>query len=459
MTARFLAMALCAGWLPALPVLAQEPPPAVAEAAATVEDPAAFAARIAAAVDQHPAVLAAIAAQREARQAKREAGAAFRPSLDFDLTGDGSIAREFEDDFDNIVERSRPRARANARLTGNQLLYDAGETAARVDGAQARAQVAEQAVFGTAAEIALAAIGAYHQVVQNRGLISVGEEFVARHREILAQVTRRFNEGVGARRDVARVQARLADAEARLAGFERGLAEAESRYFELFGEAPPVLLLPSPIVSDAASQDAAIALGTAAHPDIAAARYRALAAEQDYRAAQAGRLPSISLGLDATKFDLGEERADFDIRGRLVMNYNLYSGGAGSARRAQALQRWRQAQHQEEQVRREVARDISIAFREMEVLRERLLVLRRALDANEEARAIYLEQFRVARGTLLDVLESEDDYFNAANAYLRGLVEAEMARFALMAETGELLEKLDIGFSFAEAGDLFGSGR
>lgn len=430
-----------------------------APGAAAVEDQASFAARIAAAVDQHPSVLSAIAAQRAARQAKREARAAYRPTLDLNLAGDGSLAREFEDDFDNIVERSRPSARANATLSGNQLLYDSGATAARVGGADARMGASEQAVLTAAAEVALAAVAAYHQVVENRSLITLGEELVARHAEILAQVERRFNDGVGARRDVARVQARLADAEARLSGFARGLAEAESRYVELFGEAPPALLLPAPVVSSAANQDEAVDLGIANNPDIRAARFRAEAAREDYRAERAGALPSISLGIDATKFDLGEERADFDVRGRVVMSYNLYSGGAQTARTAQALQRWRQSEHDEESARRAVERDVSIAYREMEVLDERRTVLERALRANEEARAIYLEQFRVARGTLLDVLESEDDYFNAAASYLRGSVEAEMARFRLLAQTGELLDKLDISFTFADAGGLFGKGR
>ncbi|RME68503.1 MAG: hypothetical protein D6782_01035 [Alphaproteobacteria bacterium] len=435
------------------------PPPPPLAIATPSEDPAAFAARIGAAVNQHPAVLAAIAAQRAARQARREARAAFRPSLDLNLTGDGSIAREFEDDFDNIVERSRPRARANATLSGNQLLYDAGGTSARVEGAEARIGESEQAVLTAAVDVALAAVAAYHQVVESRALIMLGEEFAGRHRDILAQVEQRFREGVGARRDVARVEARLADAEARLSGFERSLAEAESRYLELFREAPPPLLLPAPVASAASSEDEAIALAVGNNPDVEAARYRAEAAAKDYRAERAGALPSVSLGIDATKFDLGEERTDFDIRGRVVMRYNLYTGGAQSARMAQALQRWRQTQHDEERARREVERDVTIAFRTRAVLARRVEVLERALRANADARAIYLEQFRVARGTLLDVLEAEDDYFNAAVVYLRGLIEAEMARFRLLAQTGELLDKLDIRFSFAEASDLFGSGR
>ena len=53
-------------------------------------------------------------------------------------------------------------------------------------------------------------------------------------------------------------------------------------------------------------------------------------------------------------------------------------------------------------------------------------------------------RFRVARGTLFDVLGAESNYFGIAARYIQTLTELDTARYILLARTGKLLTAIDV---------------
>lgn len=420
------------------------------------EQPGIFTDLVREAVENHPRVNAAISGYREAKQARREVRARYLPTIDLDVGGDASFTREFEERFDNIVERSRDPARADVVLRGEQRLYDGGETRARLNSSDATIDAREGDVDTTALEVAVEAASVYLNVLRLRHNLDLAHEFEDRHLAILDQVQTRYDEGVGALRDVARLRARLADAAAIRANIERAIAAAESRYLELFKEMPPATLLtPEPMDSAAVSVDQAIEIAYRHNPILRASAAETDAARFQLRAAESEYLPSVSFSVDATKFEVFDGRSDYDVRGRLAVTYNIFSGGARSSRRNQALHRFKRSEFDEENARQEINRDIATAFRELEVLESQVSVLERAQTANREARDLYVEQFRIARGTLLDLLQAEADYFNATIAYTDGVWDRDVAKYRLLSLTGELLEKFGIQFSFTDAQNLW----
>jgi outer membrane protein, adhesin transport system len=77
-------------------------------------------------------------------------------------------------------------------------------------------------------------------------------------------------------------------------------------------------------------------------------------------------------------------------------------------------------------------------------LEQQLEAVEAAYIANRQARDIIAERFRAARGTLFDVVAAEDEYFEAATAYIQSLTELDAARYILLSRTGRLLEALRI---------------
>jgi outer membrane protein, adhesin transport system len=421
-------------------------------------DPVAFQSQLAQAVQKHPAVLEAIAGQREAGSRTAELKAGLLPTVSFDLATDNSLTRRFTDANGNRIEALRPKNRVDGILSGQQLITDFGATRHRIKGSKLREGAAKFEVNAVAAEIAIEAVSAHSRLVELQTLTKLGDVFLKRHRQILADTKLRFEQGYGPGGDVARVEAYLARAEGQIAGIARDLASGRARYRSAFDtEAAAALLRVQAPRSSAVTQVEAEAIAEKSNLDVQRAQAISQSAGEDYAAAKADRLPRLSLALDATKFNVFNGSSDYDVRTRIVGQYPLFNGGRTSARSAQALQRTQAADQAEVRARSEAVRDVSIAFEEVKALDVQVASLKRAYDANIKARDFFVEQFKVARGSLLDLLQAEQDAFEATSQYTGGLSALDVARYKLLQQTGELLPAIGVKFSFNSAQDLFGA--
>ncbi len=414
-------------------------------------------AALGAAVNQHPRVLEAIAEQRGARQNTVEVRASLLPTIDAGLSLDQSLARDFGTGDSNRLEQFRPRQRIDATITGQQLITDFGATRHRIDAAKAFDVAAQASARLVATEIAVNAASAWDQLVLAQTQIKLGDAFLARHEQILRDTQTRFDQGVGPKSDVARVTAYVATAQGQLARLRRDLASAKARYREVFNTPAPDLLdrLPDRR-SQASTMEEALQLAATSNPASARAKSLTSRADADYAAARADRLPKFSVQIDASRFNAFDSNADYDVRGRLVSRYPLFSGGARGARAAQALQRFQGAQAAQARATSELERDATISFEEVTALEEQTQTFRQAYQANADARGFFIEQFKVARGSLLDLLQAEQDTFEAGLAYARSITELTFARHALLARTGELLPSIGVTLSFATPETLWG---
>ena len=405
---------------------------------------ATFREAVAGAALRHPRVSEAVAARREARGVRMEARSAYFPRIDFNLISDHSLASDFHQDRDTVIERSRPESRTDAQIAGEQLVTDFGATSNRVAAAGAREKASQADVRRIASDVALRAIAAYYDVLAYQALVDIGQAYVSHHRDILDKARARFQQGYGSDGDVARAEAYAAEAENRITQFERQLAAARARYAEATGMEPPLRL--------ARPSDPAVAAGTyeemlsasMENPRIEAERSRAEGARREWRATRADEWPRLSTVLDATQYDVLESYHDYDVRGRIVLRYGIFGGGRLRSRTDQALQRFRQAESVVERVENEVERDATIAWREAALLERQIPLLETSYLSNRRARDLLSEQFRVARGTLIELLRAEQDYFSAAAAYIQGSADRDLARYALLERTGRLLSYLGI---------------
>ncbi len=398
----------------------------------------AFQAAVRAAVVRHPTVGSAEASTDEAEARRTEVRAGLFPRLDLQLVVGRSVARDFGANT-AIVESLQPRSRSDVSLRGDQLLWDFGATGRRISGASAalRSAVAESERVATATT--LRAVAAWYDVLMFQSLADMARASVSRLQAIAGDTRTREQAGLGSGGDVARAEAGLADAIGRAVRIDRALADARARFGEAFGEAPAQRLdWPSSPASVATSTDAAVTMSHAA-PGVVSAAARAESAAAEARATGADRLPRLSVGFTATRYDVFARNRDYDVRGQFVLRQSFGLGGAEAARVAQARARARAAHFDEEQAKAEAERDATAALADSQLLDRNLAALEDAYRANRRARDVTVEQFRLSRGSLLDVLRVEQDFAAAASTYLQGAIERDVARYTLLARTGEIL--------------------
>ena len=418
---------------------ARDPLLAFAHHAAPAEP---FLAQLGQAVEAHPAVAAAIAGSEVSEGVRTEVRAGLFPQLDARLVASRAVARDFGDRT-AIVESLTPSKRTDAILTGNQLLVDFGATGNRIAAANDRIAAAKAEVGRVAGETALQAVTATYELLGYQTLVEISDANIARQQQILGDVRLRVSQGVGAAGDVARAEAVLADAGAQRARFARQYERARASYRAVMGSDPPQRLERSlPPRSGAISLDMAEAMGRET-PAVAAARRRAEAARHDYRATRADGLPRLTAGLDARRYDVFTG-SDYEVRGTFILSQSLFAGGAQRGRIAQASATARQASFAADDLAANGERDAGTAFTDVASLAESAAALEAAYVASRRARDTYVEQFRVSRGSLLELLRAEQDYVATAGNYVQGVIELDIARYTLLVRTGEMLPAIGV---------------
>ena len=174
-----------------------------------------FRAFIAAAVERHPATREYQAMTEEARQVVAEAHERQLPSVDLSITSYRVIARDFSNDQNNIIERSRAPQRTDALLSVNRDPVRSGARggfrvlAAGRPPARRRGRGRERAPTGPRSD----AVAAWYDVFAYRALVALSETFVANQKELREAVEQRITQGVSAPGDVAQVDTYLASAQ------------------------------------------------------------------------------------------------------------------------------------------------------------------------------------------------------------------------------------------------------
>lgn len=397
---------------------------------------------IGAAVMRNPGLGEAIAQRDEAQAARNEARARQYPTLDIAVSSFRVVSRRFSDDPQNLLERQRPAFRTDATGRLQQPLMDFGASSSRIRAGNKRLEAAIAGIEDSSTQIALRAIAAWCNIYGYRALVKLGEAFAASQAALRDKIAERIKSGVAAPADAAQVESYIASSNAQLSDFRRPLANAEAQYIELVGRPAPVALGRAPPPDLAILSSASLGDDAGALPAVRAARSIADAAAQELKAAKSEQLPALSFGFDVGRYGFIENNGDYDARASLSLNFRLFGGGA--QRVAQYAARAHGADARFRRTRAEAERDANIAWTDVVALEESRAAIEDNYIASRRSRDVLVERFRVARGTLFDVLGAEANYFSVAARYVETVTELDAARYVLLARTGKLLNLLGI---------------
>lgn len=395
------------------------------------------------AVLTNPEVSARFHAYRAAIDAVDIARAAYRPRLDLNA----SVGR----DSDRISSRSpegESLSRNGIALSLTQLLWDGLGTQRDIDrvGHERLARYFE--FIDTTEQTALEAARAYYDVLRYRRLVQLAEDNYVQHKYASLQIDSRFKAGVGRGVDLEQANARLALAESNLSTELANLHDVTARYQRIVGEAPPAQLPTAAALTralPASSQDAtnaAIRQSAAVSASIEALR-SARATAQARAAAYQPRVEARLRSGGGHHFD-GVRDQKRDSSAEIVLNWNLYNGGADQARVRQQLNIVNQAADLRDRSCREARQVTAIAFNDTRKLREQIEQLDRNTLAIEKARDAYRQQFDIGQRSLLDLLNAENEVYTAKRAFANAEVDLGIAYARTHAAMSQLTSQLGI---------------
>lgn len=396
-------------------------------------------------VKENPDVRASWFAFEQSREAQRAAKGGYYPSLD--LVADVSRVRS-----DAPVTSSEDYGKYGARFTITQMLFDGFATRDEVERLRFNKLASYYRVREASEDISLEVVTAYLDVYRYQKMVALAEKNYVAHRVIYDQIEERTSGGVSRGVDLEQANARLALAESNLLTEMTNLHDVRVR-FQRITSLWPADKLNAPVLSTTlipASRVESLLQAYNTSPLLNAAIEDVRATQEELKAKNAPMMPRFDLRFRSEVENYSEDtvsrfEGDYDEEAiELVMTYNLYRGGSDSANKRRLYNRLYQARELQTKACRDVRQNVMIAYNNISALQEQLLYSDRNQLAISKARVAYQAQFDLGQRSLLNQLDTENEFFDANRALVNAEADLVGAQARTLAKMGVLLAAIEV---------------
>lgn len=381
----------------------------------------------------------------------RESRGGYLPTVDVEI-GYGLEQydeEELEEDSEELEEDSNDRAinndweaRTDANLKLKQMIFDGWETSSKVSIQKALLKAGRKEYLAAEQAVTLDVITAHAQVFWQEVLVSLSEKNHEIHTIIYDSLVEREQAGAGSIAEVTQAQARLAQAESILHLNRANLSRAIASYTRVAGIAPGKLAYPNQPQRLPESLEDAISTCERRHPELMAIDAELEQAESRLDLAQSGYYPELDIELSSSYNDKldGKETWQYNNTAMVFLRWNLYNGGRDQAVKNSARANKRQIRAKRAAKFTELTADLSTTWANYYALGKQRESYKTAIEFGRKTFYAYVDQFLVSQRTLLDVLNSEQDFFQSASQLIISSMNKKIAAYRMLALTGSLTD-------------------
>ena len=352
-----------------------------------------------------------------------------------------------------LVDNFNSRSEA---LTLTQMLYDGFATANNVARLDHNRLARLYELYDTSESTTLEVVRAHLDVLRYRKLVALAEENYVQHRAVYDQIQSKAKAGVGRRVDLEQSAGRLALAEANLLTETSNLHDVSARFQRLVGVRPAKDLDEPAGLDNGLPPDIGSALSVAdkTHPAVLAAIEGIRAADSEASSHRAAYQPRLDLRLNAQHGNNinSEIGVTNDRTAQVVMTWNLFNGLSDRARLHQLADQINVTRDLRDKVCRDLRQNLEIAYNDKRKIAELLTYLDQHQLSIEKARDAYKQQFDIGQRTLLDLLDTENELFQAKRSFVEAQYDQLIAYARAQAGMGNLFKV--IGLTRPDAGPL-----
>jgi adhesin transport system outer membrane protein len=284
-------------------------------------------------------------------------------------------------------------------------------------------------------------ITAYLDVLRHTQLVDLARKNERTIQQQLNLESERVQRGGGMAVDALFARSRLQIGRERLVAFEGALNDALSRYHQVFGKrAVPELMidpLPPAQLMPATLEDA-IRIAEGGNPNRIVSGLQVDLADKRRTTAASDYYPRVDLvarnsserNIDGTE----GERREFTAFVRVT--WELFSGFQTRASVSEAAQLHGAAQNNHGFTSRKVVEETRLAWNEMSVARERVRLLENAVNIASEVFDARDRLRRAGRETAINVLDAENEVYNARINYAQAAYDGRRAIYRLLQAMG-----------------------
>ncbi len=335
---------------------------------------------------------------------------------------------------------SNPR---QAQITLQQNVFDGFRTYNNIKGAEALVEAGREDVRNSEENVLLNSVTAYMNVVRDQAIVNLRQNNVKVLSEQLRATQDRFKVGEVTRTDVAQAQSGLAQSQADLSIAQGTLYGDQALFGQYIGHPPGTLRDPGPptaLLPKTLQQ--AIDIAQAESPGILGAIFRERAQEHQVKQVKGQLLPTLTFNASYTKAaqPFGEPNVtqfdDTRVYGQLTVP--IYQAGSVSAQIRQETETLSQRRQQIDEQRELARQNVSSQWGLLVAARGNVAAGKSAVEATQIALQGVREEEKVGQRTILDVLNSEQQYLNAQVNLVSFQRDLVVASYGVLAYMGRL---------------------
>lgn len=359
--------------------------------------------------------------------------------------------RRQEDVSNNFARQNRTgfgNPRFNSELVIGQMLFDGFATKSEVSRLDHNKKQAFYDLQNEMQSKTLEFTTAYMDILRFRQLAEMAKENYVIHKQIYSKIAERVSAGVARKVDQDQASGRLALAEANLLVETTNLHDVTARLQRLYGALPPATLEALTFHNNGIEPtvEEALKLAYAQNPDLLAKIEGIQASKDAIKGRKAAYLPRFDL---QARKNVGHSRNGRfnDATGdniELQMNYNLFNGFSDKNRILQEAQRLNNTVDLRDKACVDTRQTVVIAYNDIRQLKEQLTYRLAHKNSIESAKVAYDKQFDIGQRTLLDLLDTQNEYFQAKRSLTNTEYDLQTAYARTYAGQGELLSKIGV---------------
>ncbi|MDR7307107.1 TolC family outer membrane protein [Rhodoferax saidenbachensis] len=314
-----------------------------------------------------------------------------------------------------------------------------------------RLSYAQQSAFyelqSASNQTGLEAARAYLDVIRYRELVEMAADNLITHQEVHGRLNQKVQAGVGRRVDLEQASGRMALAESNWLTEVSNLHDVSARYQRLVGDTPAAELPPPPPLAGQMPQSVEFLRGAVAkNPDFLASVATLRAFRADLNLRKAAMYPTLEFRARQS-YEANQSGVIGDFRDstlELVLNYNLFRGGSDITRIKQYAAKLNSAFDLRDKACRDVWQTGQIAYNDSMRIASQIKLLQQHELSTSKARVAYQQQFDIGQRSLLDLLDTENEYYQARRALANAEYDLQLAHARVLASSGSLLEALKL---------------
>lgn len=336
---------------------------------------------------------------------------------------------------------------SRASLQLRQTLFDGFATLNETRRLSHAQQAAYYDLLSASNQTALEAARAYTDVLRFRELVQLAADNFTTHQEVHDRLNQKVIAGVGRKVDLEQAAGRMALAESNWLTESSNLHDVSARYQRLVGQLPaPNLAAPESMGQFLKAGSGFPAEAVRSNPEFKSAVATIRAYRSDSGVRRSAYSPTVELrarqSIETNQSGVGGDYRDTALE--VVLSYNLYRGGSDKARVNQYVAKLNSAYDLRDKACRDVWQTGEIAFNDSQRLAAQIKLLSQHELSTSKARQAYQQQFDIGQRSLLDLLDTENELYQARRALANAEYDLQLSAVRVLATSGTLLSTLKL---------------